>query len=132
MNYNHRESCARMMAKSHASLASARADLDAKRSVDRAVSSLYFAAFQSVVALLMIREVKSSTHRFVRQYVNKVLVLEEKFPVQLARMYNKLMEIRDEADYSPEESCTIQEAEQFYAKVSEFIEAISARIESEK
>ena len=32
-----------------------------------------------------------------------------------ARMYNKLMEIRDEADYSPEESCTIQEAEQFYA-----------------
>jgi len=88
LNYNNKESCERMMAKSRASLASARADLDVARSIDRAVSSLYFAAFQSVVALLMLREVKSSTHRFVRQYVNKVQEFIEVILTRIAKHSN--------------------------------------------
>lgn len=90
-----------MLRKSAAALRSAKASLEVA-SCDRAVSDLYYSAFQAAVALMIIRKETSTKHTHVRAFVNRELANKGLLPVELAKMYNKLMDLRDEADYSPE------------------------------
>lgn len=43
---------------------------------------------------------RTNSHTQVRSFVNKELVRPGHIPVELGKMYNKLMDMRSDADYS--------------------------------
>lgn len=50
---------------------------------------------------MVIDGISVSKHTHVRSYVNKELGYKGLIPVELVKMYNKLMDSREEADYRP-------------------------------
>jgi uncharacterized protein (UPF0332 family) len=121
-----------MLKKAKASLRSAMSDIDKNDSLDRAISSLYYASFQSVVSLMILRGESSSKHKYVRQYVNKTLVIQDKVLPELGRMYNRLMDSRADADYDPTISFTLGEAKLMLDNVVRFVDRLEEIIISEK
>ncbi|WP_190919033.1 HEPN domain-containing protein [Paenibacillus sabuli] len=68
---------------------------------DSCVSALYYSAFQYVTALILTKgENVSSKHTYVRGWVNKNLGATGTMPLELVKLYNRLMDHRSEADYS--------------------------------
>ncbi|HEY0826951.1 MAG TPA: HEPN domain-containing protein [Bacilli bacterium] len=92
--------CNAMLEKSERYYRSAIRDLDSSI-YDRGVSTLYYSAFYSITALMILREESSSKHKHTRAFVNKELVSKGVISVELGRMYNKLMDDRQDADYDP-------------------------------
>lgn len=45
-------------------------------------------------------KLRTNSHTQVRSFVNKELVRPGHIPVELGKMYNKLMDMRSDADYS--------------------------------
>lgn len=79
---------------------SALSDFHASR-YDTSVSGLYYSCFQSVVALMISRGQTETKHTHVRAFVNKELARKGLLEKRLVKFYNKLMEDRSDADYSP-------------------------------
>lgn len=87
---------------------------------DGCVSSLYYSAFQTVTALILLRgENVSNKHTHVRGWVSKNLGLTGLVSPHLVRAYNRLLDHRAEADYSA--SVSFEED-----KVSELIDQVRA------
>lgn len=96
--------------------------------LDSTISELYYSAFQTVCALMVIEGLSVSKHTHVRSYVNKELGYKGLIPVELVKMYNKLMDSREEADYRPmiandKDYCAelLSSVRQFTDKVREII-----------
>lgn len=129
MNYK-AANCKRFLDKSNASYESADSDFNAGR-FDRAISSLYYSAFQCIIALMSLREEKSSTHKYVRSFVNRELGKTGLISIELCRMYNTLLDMRMDADYSVEVVYTKENVEGLLKKVIEFNTSVKKLIEEE-
>ncbi|WP_206109336.1 HEPN domain-containing protein [Paenibacillus sp. HB172176] len=89
-----------LLNKSKNNYESAQSDFLARR-FDTCVSGLYYSCFQSVVALMILRGQAETKHTHVRAFVNKELARRGIIEKRLVKFYNKLMEDRSDADYSP-------------------------------
>ncbi|HEY0828481.1 MAG TPA: HEPN domain-containing protein [Bacilli bacterium] len=98
---------------------------------DRAVSSLYYSAFQTVTALMLLRELRSKSHTDVRAYVNRDLVRPGHLSIELGKMYNRLMDMRSDADYSDSVTFSKHEVESLAERVKEFNSAVKSIINSD-
>lgn len=117
MTYNNSSKV--MMSKSDGSLRSAKSDIH-DLNFDRAVSSLYYSVFQAVFALMLAQGLRTRNHGQVQAYVNGTLVRFGHLPVRLGKMYNKLMDMRSEADYSDTVVFSKDEVEEYLSQVEEF------------
>lgn len=77
---------------------------------------------------MVIEGLSVSKHTHVRSYVNKELGYKGLIPIEMVKMYNKLMDSREEADYRPiiandKDYCTelLSSVRQFNDKVREII-----------
>lgn len=89
-----------LLKKSRNNYESALSDFKAGR-YDTCVSGLYYSCFQSVVALMVSQGLTERKHTNVRAFVNKELARKGLMSIKLVKFYNKLMEDRSDADYSP-------------------------------
>lgn len=89
-----------LLHKSKSNYESAISDFNAGR-YDTCVSGLYYSCFQSVVALMISKGQSERKHTNVRAFVNKELARKGLLEKRLVKFYNKLMEDRSDADYSP-------------------------------
>ncbi|MEX1030284.1 MAG: HEPN domain-containing protein [Paenibacillaceae bacterium] len=120
-----------MLTKAQGSYSSASTDLD-NEIYDRAVSSLYYSAFQTVTALMLLRGIRSKSHTHVRSYINNELIKKGHIPIELGKMYNKLMDMRGDADYSDTVTFTRSQAEELCEHVKEFNQWIITIINKEE
>ncbi|TVY11854.1 HEPN domain-containing protein [Paenibacillus cremeus] len=100
---------------------------------DGCVSELYYSAFQTVTALILLRgETVSNKHTYVRGWVNKNLGQTGQLSPHLVKVYNRLMDHRADADYSAEVSFGQVEVSGLMAQVETFNEAVLQIINNEK
>ena len=119
-----------MLKKAAASFLSAQNDFETEL-YDRAISSLYYSAFQTIVALMLLRGESVSKHTHVRSFVNKELKLPGHIPIELSNMYNVLMGMRADADYNAEIFFTRDEVGHLITQVEEFNRIVRKLIENE-
>lgn len=117
-----------LLIKANSKFDSAQANFLAGR-MDSCVSDLYYSAFQYVCALMVKTGKSTSKHTQVRSFVNKNLSLQGLMSIELARMYNKLMDMRSDADYSAEVTFTFDEVEHILDQVRSFNTQILMLIE---
>ncbi|MFB5759638.1 HEPN domain-containing protein [Paenibacillus medicaginis] len=96
-----------------------------------AIASLYYSAFQSVSALMVHREVSENKHTQVRAWVGKELFKQGLIGSDLAKMYNRLMDDRQDADYKPTVNITREAVESYFEPVKEFNAIILKMIQQE-
>ncbi|KPV45754.1 hypothetical protein AN477_01695 [Alicyclobacillus ferrooxydans] len=66
---------------------------------DSCVSNLYYSAFQATTAYMIQQGVLANKHRQVRSFVNKELAKTGLITRESAKLYNRLMDQRSDADY---------------------------------
>ncbi|MEX1028960.1 MAG: HEPN domain-containing protein [Paenibacillaceae bacterium] len=99
---------------------------------DGCVSALYYSAFQTVTALILLRgESVSNKHTHVRGWVSKNLGLTGLVSPHLVRAYNRLMDHRAEADYSASVSFEKEKVSELIEQVRAFNEEVSLIINKE-
>lgn len=130
MSYNELASQS-MLRKSEEKWLSAKDDFTSGR-YDSCISNLYYSAFQTVTSLLIIRGDLINKHTHVRGYVNKELANKGVIDKELAKLYNKLMEYRSDADYNNEVFFDKDTAEKLLKGVYDFNNAIKLLISKEK
>lgn len=91
---------------------------------DSAVSDLYYSAFQTVCALMVIRGLSIKKHTHVRGFVNKELGLKGIVPLELVKMYNVLMTSREDADYKP----NVYHEEEYVKKIMEQVKQFNSEL----
>lgn len=92
---------------------------------DSCVSELYYSAFQAVTALIILRgEQVSNKHTYVRGWVGKNLGQTGLIPIELVKVYNRLMDHRMDADYSVEISFGAEEVGVLIEQVRAFYQAL--------
>ncbi|MDP4097451.1 HEPN domain-containing protein [Paenibacillus sp. P96] len=96
-----------------------------------AVASLYYSAFQSVSALMIHRDVPENKHTQVRAWVGRELFKQGLISSDLAKMYNRLMDDRQDADYKPTVNITREVVESYFVPVKEFNSIILKMIQQE-
>jgi uncharacterized protein (UPF0332 family) len=116
-----------MLKKAEGSFQSAKNDIE-NHINDRAVSSLYYSAFQTVTAYMLHMEIRSKSHTQVRSFVNNKLIRPKLLSIELGKMYNKLMDMRSDADYSDVVTFTDEQVEGLLEKVKEFNQAVRSLI----
>lgn len=102
-----------------------------EKELDSCVSDLYYAAFQSVLALMILIDVTQSKHQLARQWVNKELAQKGLISIEQARMYNKLMDARDDADYKTTVVFELKDVTDIYVEVDSFVSTMVKIIEKE-
>lgn len=98
MSYNDKASQV-MLQKAEQKMMSANDDLDKGR-YDSCISNLYYSAFQTITAYLILKNNYINKHTHVRGFVNKELANKGVISKDLAKIYNKLMDYRSDADYN--------------------------------
>ncbi|MFB5673689.1 HEPN domain-containing protein [Paenibacillus terreus] len=96
-----------------------------------AIASLYYSAFQSVSALMIHRDVPENKHTQVRAWVGKELFRKGLISSDLAKMYNRLMDDRQDADYKPTVNITREMVETYIQPVKEFHSIILKIVQQE-
>lgn len=64
------------------------------------VNRLYFSCFYAVTALLLAEDVTASRHAGVRSQFNHRFVRSGRMPRDIARLFNRLLDDRQESDYA--------------------------------
>jgi uncharacterized protein (UPF0332 family) len=101
--------------------------------LDACVSELYYSAFQTVTALILSRnEQVSNKHTFVRSWLNKNLGQTGKVSLEMVKTYNRLMDLRSDADYGVEIQFQQSDIETLLTHVDGFNHSIRKLIEDEK
>ena len=73
--------------------------LAAKASWNGAANRLYYASFHIISAYLAEKEIKATTHSGLKANFNKELVKTGKISKDKGALFNRLFELRQEADY---------------------------------
>lgn len=66
---------------------------------DSCISNLYYSAFQTTTAYMIQQGVLANKHKHVRSFVNKELANTGLITRGSAKLYNRLMDQRSDADY---------------------------------
>lgn len=122
--------CKSLLSKSDNKFKSGESNLKEGR-IDSAVGDLYYSAFQSVCALMVLLGKSTSKHTAVRAFVSRELGLTGLINLDLSKMYNKLMDMRHDADYSTDISFTEENVIPLINQVMEFNAAIKELINKE-
>ncbi|MBL7792628.1 MAG: HEPN domain-containing protein [Saprospiraceae bacterium] len=92
-------------------------------------SRLYYACFYAVSAYLIIKGIEASTHSGIKAAFNKELISTSKLPPSFGSLYNKLFNLRQDADYRDYRDLTeedigslIQESEDLVIQIETIIE----------
>jgi uncharacterized protein (UPF0332 family) len=80
---------------------------------------------------MLLREIRSKSHTDVRAYVNRDLVRPGHMSIELGKIYNRLMDMRSDADYSDIVTFSKQEAESLTERVNEFNAAVRSIINAD-
>jgi uncharacterized protein (UPF0332 family) len=100
--------------------------------LDACVSELYYSAFQTVTALILSRNEKvSNKHPYVRGWLNNNVGQTGKDSIEMVKTYNRLMDLRSDADYGVEIQFQYNDVATLLAHVDGFNEAIRRMIEDE-
>ena len=98
--------------------------------LDACVSELYYSAFQTVTALILSRnEQVSNKHTYVRAWLNKNVGQTGKVSIEMVKTYNRLMDLRSDADYGVEIQFQHHDVATLLAQVDAFNQAIRKIIE---
>jgi len=73
--------------------------LSERGSYDSAINRLYYACFYAITAVLVLKGAKPRKHTAVRSAFNRDLVNSGVVPVDKAKVYNLLFDLRLAADY---------------------------------
>jgi uncharacterized protein (UPF0332 family) len=119
-----------MLRKAMEKINSAKDDFSAGR-YDSCISNMYYSSFQTVTALLIIRGELINKHTHVRGFVNKELALKGLISKEQAKLYNKLMDYRSDADYNNEVFFDKDIALELLQGVEQFNLSIKSLIERE-
>ena len=119
----------RYLAKARESLASARADVRARR-YNSAANRGYYAAFQAAVTALILAGIRPEnddwSHRFVMSQFSGKLIRRRKLqPARLRGTLDELFNHRVRADYSPD-NVSSQDAKRAVKRTGQFVETVSA------
>lgn len=125
-----REKALLMLEKSRDTLIAGRLSA-ANGNLDSAINRYYYSCFQKVATLMLLKNLPSSKHTHVRAFVNKELAYEGVLNKDLAKMYNKLMDLRQEADYSFDGLMTEEDLHLVERKIDAFHEVLYKLIKSE-
>jgi uncharacterized protein (UPF0332 family) len=87
---------------------------------DSCIGNLYYSAFQTVSALLIAKGDYLNKLTHVRAFVNKELAKNRLISRDAAKMYNKLMDYRSDADYNNEFFFDKSKAEEMLTAVEQF------------
>ncbi len=117
-----------MLHKAAEKLDSAKDDYKSAR-YDSCISNLYYSAFQTVTSLLIVRGDLMSKHTHVRAFVNRELASKGLIDKTLAKLYNKLMDLRSDADYNSDVFFDQEIAQELLVGVEKFNGAIMQLIE---
>ncbi len=123
----------RYLRKARESLASAQADVRAKR-YNSAANRAYYAAFQAAVAALISYSVKPEGRNWEHRYVNsqfsgKLIWRRELFKSGMAEVLDKLFDVRINADYKPD-PVSAKHEERSVRVAREFVEEIEGKLTS--
>jgi uncharacterized protein (UPF0332 family) len=64
-----------------------------------AVNRLYYACYYAVIALLLSKEIKATTHAGVRQMFGLHFIKTEKLDKELGKFYSDIFDMRQSGDY---------------------------------
>lgn len=98
---------------------------------DSCVSEAYYACFQTVVALMVVRGVSEKKHTHVRGFVNKELARPGLIEIRFSRFYNELLDNRELADYNQSVEFGREECIGLKEHTSEFMQQIINLINKE-
>lgn len=88
------------------------------------VNRLYYACFYAVSTLLLHDGVTASRHAGVRSLFNQRFVRSGRMPRDVARVFNRLLDDRQESDYADFVSFEEQQVRPWIAEAREFIEVV--------
>jgi uncharacterized protein (UPF0332 family) len=104
--------------------------LDAARKMashhpDTSANRSYYAAFYAVSALFSLEQKYFKKHTGLRSAVHKELVLSGVWPQELGADYDKLLALREIADYGVAKSATQEEAFEALERARRVLQAVS-------
>ncbi len=95
-----------------------------------AISKLYFAVHAMARAVLILYDIRASTHEGVKTMLSKKLIREARaIPEDFAKKYSILKALREDADYEDFINYSKNDAEEALEMAREFIEKLSVVIE---
>lgn len=120
----------RYLRKARESLASAQADVRAKR-YNSAANRAYYAAFQAAVAALIDNDVRPGEnweHEFVAsQFSGKLIWRRKLIKAEFRNVLERLFEVRVDADYRPD-PVSVQRSERAVATARAFLEEVENKL----
>jgi len=93
-----------------------------------ATSRLYYACFYAASAYLVIKGIKASTHSGIKTAFNKELISTSLLPAALGLLYNKLFNLRQNADYRDYNDLSEGDITPLLLETEDFVNQISALI----
>jgi uncharacterized protein len=100
------------------------------RSIRSVVNRLYYAAFYSVLGLLVYETYASSKHSGVKSYFHKHFVRTDIFPAEMGALLTRLFEMRQRSDYQEYETPTKEEVAPLVERTRSFVDTIAEYLAS--
>jgi uncharacterized protein len=89
---------------------------------------LYYACFYAVSAYLIVKEVSASTHAGVKSAFNRELIKSGLLPATFGLLFNKLFNLRQDADYRDYQDMTESELQPLIVEAGDMVDAIRSLI----
>ena len=97
---------------------------ESRRSCNGAANRAYYAMFHAEKALLLTRGILGDSHKHVHSQLSNQFVREGKLPDDTGRNIRLVENIRYIADYSGQESVSMEDVEKVLTKTKSFIEQV--------
>jgi uncharacterized protein (UPF0332 family) len=94
-----------------------------------AVNRQYYAVFYAASAILAIEDKSYGKHSAVRAALHRGFVRTGKIPIELGKLYDRLFENRQEADYEPMATFKKNDVDELMDKTVDFVNLIKKLLE---
>lgn len=108
------------MEKAHDALSSARIECNAGQYAF-AINRLYYAVFYAVSSACAAEGREYGKHTAVRAAFNKDFVATGRVPAEMGKLFNRLFDDRQEADYAPLRNFVVEDVKDRFELVEEFL-----------
>ena len=92
---------------------------------------LYYSCFYAVLALLILQNLNSKTHKGVMHLFYKNFIEKGIVDKKWNNLYHRIFDLRNEGDYMDDVEIEIEEVRELISEVKEFIDAINDYITKE-
>ena len=105
------------------------AELNAPLNLWSVVSNrLYYATYHAVIALLVSEGLQVGTHKGAQNQFGQHFVMTGKFSMDDAKLYARLLNMREKADYNCSYKTDAEEMQPYIPQVKNFIDSIKSYI----